>query len=98
MNKELHEILDEVNDEKSFLIFVEALIRDRISEVNAKKDKQTDKFGRGPLGWENHTIEQFLEAAHAWAESTNIGATQDLENASPWRRCATFLYCGKIYE
>lgn len=98
MNKELHELIDEVDDEKTFLTFVDALLKDRIAEINAQKNKQIDDCGRGPLGWENHTIEDFLEAAQAWAESTNVGATQNLAEASPWRRFAAFLYCGKIYE
>lgn len=98
MKKELHEILEQVNDEKSFLEFANALLNDRIAEVNAQNKKETDDCGRGPLGWENHTIEDFLEAANSWAESTNLGATQDLGNTSPWKRCATYLYCGKIYE
>jgi len=98
MNKKLHELTDEVNDEKTFLVFIDALLKDSIAEVKAQENTNVDEFGRGPLGWENHTIEQFLEAAQAWAESTNIGATQNLSDASPWRRCAAFLYCGKIYE
>jgi hypothetical protein len=49
-------------------------------------------------GWENVTIESFLEAACAWAEDTNFGAAQALSDASPWKKFAVFLYCGKIYE
>jgi hypothetical protein len=53
-----------------------------------------------PLGgWQNGTIEQFLEAALSWAEDTGFGRTQGLaDNVVPWRRLAVFLYTGKIYE
>jgi len=80
---ERHELLDAVEDEASFLVFIAGLIRDRRAN-NAE--------------WQNETIEQFLEAGLAWAESTGLGATQGLENASPWKRAAVLLYCGKMYE
>jgi hypothetical protein len=94
MNISLQEQLEAVTDEESFLTFVRALIKDREEEVG----KEQDIFGRGPNGWENHTIEAFLEAAEGWAEATNLGASQGLGSASPWKRFAVFLYCGKIYE
>ena len=94
MKIELHEMIEEVNDEKSFLKFVEALTEDRSLEDS----KSVDLCGRGSRGWENHSIEDFLEAAHAWAESTNVGASQGMSEDSPWKRFAAFLYCGKIYE
>ena len=91
---ELHEQLELVADEASFLAFVMALADDR---------RRANKAGRAGLeggedDWENDSIEGFLESAHAWAESTNVGATQGLQNSSPWKRFAVFLYCGKIYE
>lgn len=80
---ELHELLDRVEDEATFLTFVRALLSDlQVSGAS----------------WENSSLEQFLESALAWAESTNLGATQGLAGGSAWRRAATFLYCGKIYE
>jgi hypothetical protein len=91
---ELHEHLEAVVDEYSFLAFVRALLRDREMEAV----KFIGASGRGANGWENHTIDTFLEGALAWAEDSNVGASQGLANASPWKRFATFLYCGKIYE
>lgn len=41
---------------------------------------------RQATDWQNDCIEDFLDSAHAWAD------------ASPWKRFAVFLYCGKIYE
>nr|CAS02580.1 putative integron gene cassette protein [uncultured bacterium]CAS02786.1 putative integron gene cassette protein [uncultured bacterium] len=80
---QINELLDDVNDEKSFIAFVHALTA----------DLQTDKSS-----WENPDLNRFLDAALARAESTNIGASHGLADASPWRRVATMLYCGRIYE
>lgn len=91
---QLYERLESVTDESTLLSFVEALADDR----RAKRDGPVDDFGRNENGWENHSIEDFLEAGIAWAQSSNFGATQDLASASPWKRFAAFLYCGKIYE
>ena len=91
MDKEIHELLSEVSDEKSFLEFVSVLVDD--CERESKQISAID-----PEGWNGLSAEGFLEAALAWAKDTEIGATQGLEDASPWRKFATFLYCGKIYE
>jgi hypothetical protein len=80
---ELHEQLETVTDEESFLAFVQALLIDR--RCNAER-------------WENSSIESFLEAASAWAEDSAFGSKQGLLTASLWKKFATFLYCGKIYE
>lgn len=89
---QLHEKLEAVTDAASFLCFVQALIEDR------KNSNGVDVTGRSDNGWESHSIEDFLEAALAWAEATEVGATQGLSDSSLWKRFATFLYCGKIYE
>jgi hypothetical protein len=95
---ELHALVEEVRDEKSFLVFVDALRRDRELAAAGEKASPSGIFGPSQRGWENITIESFLEAAYAWAEDTEFGATQDLREASPWKKFAVFLYCGKIYE
>jgi hypothetical protein len=80
---QLHEQLEMVNDESTFLDFVQALAVDRRSDAEH---------------WENASIESFLESACSWAEDSDFGSKQGLAAASPWRKLATFLYCGKIYE
>lgn len=80
---ELHEQLETVRDEASFVAFVTALARDR--RTNS-------------ASWQSGSIEQFLEAAVSWAEDSGMGSIQGLGNATPWKKVATFLYCGKIYE
>ena len=79
---DLNARLEVVTDRDSFLVFVRALIADR----------QTGQ------GWESDSIEQFLDAAAAWAEDSQFGDSQGLREASPWKRFAVFLYCGKVYE
>lgn len=96
--EKLPELLEAVVDEASFLIFVTALRENRESEAAGQKITGIDPFGRGPNGWENHTIESFLNAAAAWAEDSEFGKRQGLGYANPWRKFAQFLYCGKIYE
>jgi hypothetical protein len=88
---------DFVSDEASFLAFVRALEADRrLAAILEKQDHHIDGAHRG---WQNSTIEQFLESAAAWAEDSRFGSTQGLsDGVSPWRRFAIFLYAGKIYE
>jgi hypothetical protein len=95
---ELHELVEAVSDEKSFLAFVDALRKDRELAAAAEKASLSGPYGPAQRGWENTTIESFLEAAYAWAEDSDFGARQDLMEASPWKKFAVFLYCGKIYE
>jgi hypothetical protein len=93
----LHELADAVHDPRSLLEFVRALVADREDEVAKERVSPSPPYGPGANGWENGTIEAFLEAASAWAEATNFGEKQGLSGNS-WRQFAVFLYCGKIYE
>ncbi len=93
------DLIDSVHDEATFLEFVECLISDRRAEVQEEPDGPSPlTCGEGCRGWYNHSIEDFLEAAVAWAHATDTGTSQGLKDESPWRRFAVFLYCGKIYE
>jgi hypothetical protein len=92
---ELDRLVETVKDEATFLAFVEALRADRRAEDAAAR---VDLFGRGEQGWENHTIEAFLEAAVAWARDSRFGSTTGLAGATPWRKMASFLMAGKAYE
>lgn len=95
---ELHEAADAVCDWQTFLVFTRQLIHDREDEVEKEKISPSSPYGPGANGWENGTIETFLDAAVAWAEATRFGETQGLPFDNPWRKFAAFLYCGKIYE
>lgn len=98
MSKEIDDLIESVRDEQSFLEFVKALYIDRQIELEKEKIDPSSPYSSGADGWENGTIEDFLESAHAWALDTNFGANQELEEALPWRRFAQFLYAGKFYE
>jgi hypothetical protein len=80
---QLHEQLEAVSDEVTFLKFVQTLAADR--RANAET-------------WGNGSIEEFLEASSSWAEDSEFGSSQGLSTASPWKKFDVFLYCGKIYE
>jgi hypothetical protein len=74
---------ENVDDAESFLAFISALRNDFLTR---------------PETWQNETLPDFLEGALSWSEDTHFGITQGLEHASPWKRIAVLLYCGKIYE
>ncbi len=94
----LIELFDEVVDEKTFLIFVKALIEDRIDEVKKEKIYPASLYGPGSNGWENGTIEGYLEAAVAWAEDSKWGVKGGKPDQNFWKKMANFLYAGKSYE
>lgn len=89
---------DAVHDRESFLAFVWALAADRRASVAAEEASPSSPYGPQAGGWENITIEAFLEAAAAWAASSGMGERQGLPPGPSWRAFANFLYCGKIYE
>lgn len=95
---ELHEQLKLVKDEESLLAFVRELQLDRIVSIEQERKSKSSPYGPDARGWENTSIESFLEGALSWADATNFGATQGLLPSNPWRKFAVFLYCGKIYE
>jgi hypothetical protein len=90
--------LNVVTDESSFLNFARALADDRRASTAAEKLKPSSPYSSDAGGWENVTIEGFLDAAVGWADDTELGKTQGISESNPWKRFATFLYCGKIYE
>jgi hypothetical protein len=95
---ELEQLLELVTDRDSFLAFAGALVADRVDEVEQEKQTPSSPYGPGANGWENSTIEAFLDAALAWARSTRMGQTQGLAAEPSWKAFAVFLYSGKVYE
>jgi hypothetical protein len=100
MNKlmDLNDFLNEVIDESTFLAFARALVDDRRASVEAETIRPSSPYGSEARGWENVTIERFLDAAVSWAEDTELGKSQGISETNPWKRFAVFLYCGKTYE
>lgn len=62
MSHELKRVLDAVCDEESFVCFLEALAADHADEVEKENCNPSPPYNPGANGWENGTIEAFLEA------------------------------------
>lgn len=92
-----YELLEEVKCKDSFLSFVEALMKDREESVRIEKESPSSPYGPDANGWENRSIEGFLESSLGWAEDSDFG--ENISNYSDmWKQFAVFLYMGKIYE
>jgi hypothetical protein len=89
----LDDLLEKVDSRKTFLDFVKALRDDRIDEVEKEKVKKSPPYAPGPAGWENGTIEAFLDAMHAYGLSATA-----LPEQPDWKTFALLLYAGKFYE
>jgi len=98
MSGDLESLRDAVCDEDSFVCFLEALAADRADEVEKEKGKPSSPYGPGANGWENGTIEAFLECAAAWARASSHGLRHYEKPENPWKRCADIIFMGKIYE
>lgn len=85
--------MEAVRDEASFLRFVERLAADR--RAAAALEHQRDGH-QGP--WANQTIEDFLSAAHHWAQDSSFGLRPGPRPDNPWQLFALFLWCGRLYE
>ena len=90
---DLDKLLEKVKSKQSFLDFVAALKNDKIDEEEKEKISGPSPYGPGLNGWENGTIESFLDAIHAFGQA---GIEAD-ENPD-WKTFALLLYAGKFYE
>ncbi|WP_218398523.1 hypothetical protein [Alteromonas lipotrueae] len=91
---DLLDLIEHVNDEESFLAFAKALEEDKRDESEKEKRKTSNIYSHGANGWQNASIEDFLESAIAFAEDN---ATWQIET-NLWKKFALFLLGGKIYE
>jgi hypothetical protein len=96
--KPLHEQLDAVRDEATFVAFVGALAADRRDEVEKRKVAPSSPYGSGANGWECSTIEDYLETAAHWGNTSKNGLPMYQVPENPWKRVADMLYTAKIYE
>lgn len=98
MTSQLEGILDAVNDEQSFLRFVQALAEDWEDEQQKELANPSSPYGPGANGWENGTIGAYLNAAVRWGDES-IGGLRFYEKPSnAWKRAAQILHMGKLYE
>jgi hypothetical protein len=96
--RRLEKRLNEVRDEATFLGFLAALAADRFDEVKKEKRKPSPPYCPGANGWENGTIENFLEAAVRWADDWKRSSGRYTKPRNAWKRCAEIIYMGKHYE
>lgn len=80
---DLFQLVNEVQDEPSFLRFLLALSQDR--------QVSTDE-------WQNDDIASFAESAVRWGAASSEGLPFYEKPDNAWKRCAQILYMGKIYE
>jgi hypothetical protein len=95
---DLYDLVETVDDEPSFLVFLAALAADRADEVAKEAATPSSPYGPGANGWENGTIEAFLERAHAWGSASAAGMEFYSVPGNPWKRAADILFAGKFYE
>ena len=93
LTMELLILLEKVNSKQSFLDFVDALKQDRIDELEKEKIKKSSPYGPGANGWENGTIETFLDAIHSFAQDSD-----EIKGEPNWKTFALLLMAGKMYE
>ena len=90
----LDKLLDKVDSKESFLEFVRALAADRVREIELEKKSPSSPYGPSAMGWENGTIEGFLDAMQAWADDSG----DKIPEKPDWKTFAKILYAGKYYE
>ena len=73
--------------------FVDALKLDKIDENEIEKVKKSNPYGPGINGWQNDTIEDFLDAIHSYGQDSS-----EIEDEPTWKSFALLLYAGKMYE
>jgi hypothetical protein len=86
---------DDVSDFESFIRYVRWLMADRLGETEKEPASPRHPTDAGANGWQNGTIEAFLDAAAACAEDN---ARIHGEPSPSWTQFARFLEGGKTYE
>ena len=89
----LDDLLEKVNSRQSFLDFVGALRDNKIDEDKKEEIKKSNPYGPGANGWENGTIETFLDAVHSFGQDSS-----QVKEQADWKTFALLLYAGKFYE
>lgn len=97
---DLYDLAENVKDRKSFLDFVDALASDFAAERTIEASQPSRPYGPGALGWENGSIDTFLDACTACVrEHMQQADCEPLLSEQPiWRELAQFLLSGKYYE
>lgn len=96
-NYHIYELARSVESEADFLHFARALLADWQDEEEQIKLRPPRTWGdRGLSGWENGTMEAFLDAMIAWCmDSHHDGLPNDPPS---WNLFAVMLLMGSRYE
>lgn len=97
-SRELVELEDAVVDERTFLVFLNALAQERLADEEAEAESPSNSYGPSGAGWECSTIGSYLAAASDWADASIDGLPLMPKESNPWRRVAQILHAGKAYE
>ena len=89
----LDDIADGVASRESCLAFVEALANDHAQDAAHEKQRPSSPYGATAGGWQNTSVDAFLEAAVAYARDAGSPG-----EAPTWRDLAVFLLRGRSYE
>ena len=97
---DLFALADNVKDRESFLDFVDALASDFAVEKKIEASRPSNPYGRGALGWENGSIDTFLDACTAAVRGNlqHDDREPPLGEQASWKQFAQFLLWGKHYE
>jgi hypothetical protein len=95
---ELFHALELVRDEETFLQFLLALRDDREASIAQEVVTPSSPYASDARGWENTTIERFLNTAVRWARDSVNGNPFYQKPDNTWRRCADILFAAKSYE
>lgn len=98
---DLGRLLHAVEDRTTFLAFVRALAADRRAEIELERASPSSLYGPGAMGWENTSIDRFLDAGVSWAEDvlgTNDERVRQFPESPSWKTFADFLYAARGYE
>src|SRR5579871_2822274 len=87
-----------VTDERSFIRLLQLMALDRQDEQQKELARPSPPYSPGANGWENGSIEAFLDAAAAWAEATSRATDPSTEASDAWRRAARIVVAGAYYE
>ena len=86
--------VQDARNRAEFVSFVETLLADYRAEQRRAVEEAPDTLESGSQGWENTSLERFLEAMAGWGHDS-----ADREGAEPsWQQFTRFLRAGRGYE
>jgi hypothetical protein len=81
-----------VKSKEDFAAFVQALVRDLRASAEGEAISSSSAFGPSDGGWENPTLERFLDALAAYVSDATF------TRPPTWQTFAECLAASKVYE